>query len=102
MKPTTILIPVFVADYKVFVLAARIVRKEHGPDAPDVIALIQLQLSNCTPAGVAKDYFDYIGDAAARRRVRLPTRRTSQEPNVKSAGRLSRLRLARPADISRN
>ncbi len=104
MKSPTILIPVFVADYKIFVLAARLVGKEHGSDAPDAIALIQLQLSNCSPGGIAKDYLDYVGDLAARRRVRLPLQRKPRRArnDLIPGSRQGRLRLVKPADVSRN
>ena len=104
MKSTAIHIPVLRSHYRIFVLAARLVRKECGAKAPDTVALIQFQLAHRTPGGIAKDYLDCIGDFAARRRVpvAIPCRARQAPREVKSAGGLSTSRSVRPQDVSRN
>ena len=104
MKSTPILISVPPAEYDVFVVAARLVRKVRGADAPDAITLIRFQFSHRTPDEIAKDYLDCIGDFAARRRVRPAVARKSRtaKSGTKSIGRLGLLRSLRPADVSRN
>lgn len=78
MKSTVIKIPVLRSDYRIFVLAARLVRKECGAKAPSTVALIQFQFAHRTPGGIAKDYLDCIRDFSARRRVRLVIARKSR------------------------
>ena len=104
MKSTAIYIPVLRSHYRIFVIAARLVRKDRGADAPNAIALIQFQLMHRTPGGIAKDYLDCIGDCAARRRVRVAIpRKPRQAPReVKSAGGLRTLQSVHPEDVSRN
>lgn len=105
MKSTVILIPVNRSDYKIFVAAARLVRKELADKAPDALALIQFQIAHRTPGGLAKDYLDCTGDFAARRRIPTQLSRPVQcgANQLKSRASLSPLRsLRRPADLSRN
>ena len=75
MKSTVIKIPVHRSDYRIFVLATRLVRIECGAKAPNTLALIQFQFAHRTPEGIAKDYLDCIRDFPARRRVRVSTSR---------------------------
>jgi hypothetical protein len=86
MKSNAILIPVLRSDYKVFVLAARLVRKECGVKAPGALALIRFQFTHRTPVGIAKDYLDCIGELTARRRVRVvaPRKPKSAVPDQKT------------------
>ncbi len=106
MKSGPILIPIVRSDYKIFVIAARLVRKQRGATtAPDAEILIQFQLAHRTPGDIAKDYLDCIGDFAARRHVRTPLLRKFQGGTNQSKlrARLPALRsVRRPADFSRN
>ena len=104
MKSTPILISVPRAEYDIFVVAARLVRKVRGADTLDPITLLRFQFSHRTPDEIAKDYLDCIGDFTARRRVRLSVARKSRTAKcgVKSIGRFGLLRSIRPADVSRN
>ena len=105
MKSGPIFIPIVRSDYNIFVIAARLVRKERGATAPDAETLIQFQLKHRTPGGIAKDFLDCMGDFAARRRVPTPLSRKFQGGTnpLKSRARLPALRsVRRPADFSRN
>ena len=104
MKSTAIHVPVLRNHYRIFVLAARLVRKGRGADTPNAVALIQFQLINRTPVGIAKDYLDCIGDCAARRRVRVALPRKPRQPSreMKAGSGLRALRSVHPEDVSRN
>jgi len=103
MKSTAIHIPVLRSHYRIFVLAARLVRKNRGAHAPNAIALIQFQLIHRTPGGIAKDYLDCIGDCITRRRVRVALpRKSCQSSREVKAGGLRSLRPVQPDDVSRN
>ena len=106
MKSGPILIPIVRSDYKIFVIAARLVRKQRGATtAPDAETLIQFQLKHRTPGGIAKDFLDCMGDFAARRRVPTPLPRKFQGGTnpLKSRASFPALRsVRRPADFSRN
>ncbi len=105
MKTPTILIPVLRDDYRVFHAAARLVRRERPADPPDAVALIQFFLQHRTPGGIAKDYFDCIGDHDARHRitVRVQRSRPTRTPRIRTGGRMPALKSVQVAgDPSRN
>lgn len=104
MKSTAIHVPVLRSHYQIFVLAARLVRRERGAAAPNAVALIQFQLVHRTPGGIAKDYLDCIGDCPARRRVRVGQPRKSRQGSreVKAGGGFRALRPICPREIGRN
>jgi hypothetical protein len=56
-------------DLRVYSRAAQMLARIMGPQAPDVGALIQLQLTGRDPTGVADDYLDSIRWPSAKGRV---------------------------------
>lgn len=74
-------IPIRPACYRVYVSAARILRRKLGTKAPDAVALIRHELRNRDPEMVADDYLElrcgqHAGrPAEPRRRARVVNRR---------------------------
>jgi hypothetical protein len=74
--PVRITIQFASADYRVFVSAARQLRRIMGRSAPEVKALIQFNLQDRDATGIADDYLDAIRwPSSAGRVVSLRWRR---------------------------
>ncbi len=94
------------ADYRIFVSAARQLRRIMGSNAPDVTALIGFNLQDRDATGLADDYLDAMRWPSSRGRIvslRLRTTPTSREPRAsRLTSRTQALRPRAPADPSRN
>lgn len=92
-RPVQLKFPLPAADYRVFVLAARILRRVMGRKAPTTLVLIQRNLTERTPNGVADDYLEWVGWPQGR----LPTRITRRRPGGGRSRRMPATRLKTPA-----
>lgn len=60
-RPVQLKLPLPAADYRVFVLATRILRRVMGRKAPTTLTLIQRNLTERSANGVADDYLEWVG-----------------------------------------
>lgn len=60
-RPVQLKLPLTAADYRVFVLATRILRRVMGRKAPTTLVLIQRNLTERDADGVADDYLEWVG-----------------------------------------
>jgi len=60
-RPVQLKLPLSAADYLVFVLATRILRRVMGRKAPTTLVLIQRNLTERDANGVADDYLEWVG-----------------------------------------
>jgi hypothetical protein len=107
-----ITVPLTAADHRVYVSAARILRRIMRDQAPDVVTLIQSKLTKHDATGVAEDYLEVVGWPLAGRQVIVPRR--AKQNDRHPVRLLPRQRVARtvlqavsvrqrpPADPSRN
>jgi len=105
-------IPFPAADYRIYVSAARKLRRIMGRKAPDPLGLVQFSLQGRDATGVADDYLDSVrwphaaGRMVSLRRPTKSTRRISRiaarESRAGSEPKLTAGRLRPPADLSRN
>jgi len=98
-RPVQLKLPLSAADYRVFVLATRILRRVMGRKAPTTRVLIQRNLTERDPNGVADDYLEWVGWPQGRlpaspvlrarpapgRRARVPVSRL-KTPLLRAAG----------------
>lgn len=91
-------------DYRVFVLAVRILRQVMGRKAPTVRGLIRQNLTERSSNSVADDYLEWVGWPGGRVR-RLEPKRSSisvHQVQVVHVPKLYASRGSRPIDSSRN
>ncbi len=104
-----ITVPFARADYRVFVSAARRLRRIMGRQAPDVLALIRFNLHDRDATGLADDYLDAIrwpnseGRVVSLRR-RKPSRAVRQAMRSQPVTDTVQTQIARgaPSDPARN
>ena len=100
------------ADYRIYVSAARKLRRIMAQQAPDVLTLVSFSLQGRDATGIADDYLDSVrwphaaGRMVLLRRPAKPARRNSPAGSGESgAGSEAKLPLGRvgpPVDLSRN
>ncbi|MBL9217557.1 MAG: hypothetical protein JNG82_03655 [Opitutaceae bacterium] len=76
-RPVQLNLPLPAADYRVFVLATRILRRVMGRKAPTTLVLILRNLTERNANGVADDYLDWVGWPQGRLPAAPVTRRRS-------------------------
>ena len=85
-RPVQLKLPLPAADYRVFVLATRILRRVMGRKAPTTLVLIQRNLTERSANGVADDYLEWVGwpqgrlPAATVPGAKPPSRRRARVP----------------------
>ena len=101
------------ADYRIYVSAARKLRRIMGKQAPDVLTLVSFSLQGRDATGIADDYLDSVRWPHAAGRmvsVRRPAKATRRIPRLSDresrSGSERKLpsigRVKPPADLSRN
>lgn len=105
-RPVQLKLPLPAADYRVFVLATRILRRVMGRKAPTTLVLIQRNLTERDANGVADDYLEWVGWPQGRLPA-APMPRSRRIPGRRARVAVSRLKppLLRPegsVDPSRN
>jgi len=105
-------LPLPAADYRIYVSAARKLRRVMGQKAPDTLALVRFSLQGRDVTGIADDYLDSIRwPQAAGRMVSLrrPAKSARRIPHIAVRGPraegtlpLPAGRSRPPADLSRN
>ena len=101
------------ADYRIYVSAARKLRRIMGQQAPDVLTLVSFSLQGRDATGIADDYLDSVrwphaaGRMVSLRRPAKPTRRKPRLSDHETrTGRERKLlpivRVGPLADLSRN
>ena len=94
------------ADYRVFADAVRLLRRIMGREAPDVAALIQLNLRDRDATGLADEYLDSIRWPEAAGRVAGLRLRAAKHVRKIRVGVPRRRRISLgetpPVDLSRN
>ncbi|MFZ5495599.1 MAG: hypothetical protein ACOZE5_09740 [Verrucomicrobiota bacterium] len=105
-RPVQLKLPLPAADYRVFVLATRILRRVMGRKAPTTLVLIQRNLTERDANGVADDYLEWVGWPQGRLPA-APVPRSRPTPGRRARVAVSRLKtpLLRPEqsfDPSRN
>ena len=107
-------IPIRPACYRVYVSAAKILRRKLGAKAPDAVALIRHELRNRDPEMVADDYLELRGGrhtarpVGVRRRARRPAeprhrpRVVNRRPLLARSGRSIVRGFSAPADPTLN
>jgi len=85
-RPVQLKLPLPAADYRVFVVATRILRRVMGRKAPTTLVLIQRNLTERDANGVADDFLEWVGwpqgrlPAAPAPRSKPPSRRRARGP----------------------
>lgn len=74
------LVPVNPASYEVYEAAARYLKQKLGADAPDVVTLINYELSNRDVTGIAEDFLDFFDTGRARLVFELRAQAGSKRP----------------------
>lgn len=109
--PIRITLPLAAADYRVFLDAARQLRRIMGRNAPDVLALIQFNLQGRDATGIADDYLDAIRWPNSSSRVVTLRRHAAARRSARADRGARRSKVAArtlpvggqaPADPSRN
>lgn len=96
-------VPLLAADHRVYVSAARILRRIMRNQAPDVLILIQSKLIKHDATGVAEDYLDLVGWPFAERKVILPrTRKQNGRDSVRLLAPARAVKPRLPALAGRN
>ena len=105
-------LPLPAADYRIYVSAARKLRRVMGQKAPDPLALVRFSLQGRDVTGIADDYLDSIrwpqaaGRMVSLRRPAKPARRIPhlavRGPRAAGTPPLPAGRSRPPADLSRN
>lgn len=105
-------IPLPAADYRIYVSAARKLRRLMGRTAPDVLNLVRFSLTGRDATGVADDYLDAVRwSPAAGRMVSLRRPARSTQRTARRVARAPRARIEpmlpvgivrAPTDPSRN
>lgn len=105
-------VPLPAADYRIYVSAARKLRRIMGHKAPDALNLVKFSLQGRDATGVADDYLDSVrwphaaGRIVSLRRPAKPTRRiprlVARAPLTGIEPRLPAGRMRPLADPSRN
>ena len=105
-------VPLPAADYRIFVSAARKLRRVMGRKAPDVLNLVKFSLQGRDATGVADDYLDSVrwphaaGRMISLRRPAKPPqcipRIAAREFRAGSEPKLPAGRPGPPVDLSRN
>ncbi len=101
------------ADYRIYVTAARKLRRIMGQQAPDVLTLVSFSLQGRDATGIADDYLDSVrwphaaGRMVALQRPAKPARRNPRLSDRETrTGRERKLlpivRVGPSADLSRN
>lgn len=91
-RPVQLKLPLSATDYRVFVLATRILRRVMGRKAPTTLVLIQRNLTERSANGVADDYLEWVGWPQGR----LPAARRSRSNLLPARARVSTSRLKTP------
>lgn len=91
-RPVQLKLPLPAVDYRVFVLATRILRRVMGRKAPTTLVLIQRNLTERDANGVADDYLEWVGWPQGRLPA-APMPRTRPAPGRRARVSVSQLKV---------